>query len=137
MLIDKLPFESRAKNCLRNEGIVYIKDLLVKSPAELLLCPNLGKKTFENICEVLDFVKCEGRKEFSKWLQNRRSERRRFEERYRRNREKEDEQFAKERVEAIKRERYASQIVHYAKNRKLSDEEFEYLNKGIWPHEIL
>jgi DNA-directed RNA polymerase subunit alpha len=51
--IDDLELSVRSANCLRNENIVYIGDLVQKSEAELLRAPNFGKKSLTEIKAVL------------------------------------------------------------------------------------
>jgi len=51
--IDEFEFSVRASNCLRNEGIIYLGDLVQKSEAELRRSPNLGNKSVNEIKAVL------------------------------------------------------------------------------------
>jgi hypothetical protein len=43
----------RSANCLKNDNIVYIGDLVQKSEAEMLRTPNFGRKSLNEIKEVL------------------------------------------------------------------------------------
>ena len=43
----------RSANCLKNDNIVYIGDLIQKSEAEMLRTPNFGRKSLNEIKEVL------------------------------------------------------------------------------------
>ena len=40
-------------NCLKNDEIVYIGDLVQKSESEMLRTPNFGRKSLNEIKEVL------------------------------------------------------------------------------------
>ena len=42
-----------AANCLKNDNIVYIGDLIQKTEAEMLRTPNFGRKSLNEIKEVL------------------------------------------------------------------------------------
>ena len=43
----------RSANCLKNDNIVYIGDLVQKTEAEMLRTPNFGRKSLNEIKEVL------------------------------------------------------------------------------------
>jgi Bacterial RNA polymerase, alpha chain C terminal domain len=51
--VDELPLSVRAANCLRNDNIIYISDLVQKTEGELLRMPNSGRKSLYEIKEVL------------------------------------------------------------------------------------
>ena len=51
--VDELELSVRSANCLKNDNIVYIGDLIQKSEAEMLRTPNLGRKSLNEIKEVL------------------------------------------------------------------------------------
>lgn len=51
--VDTLPLSLRAANCLNNGNIVYIGDLLQKTEAEMLRTPNFGRKSLNEIKDVL------------------------------------------------------------------------------------
>src|SRR5712671_1119867 len=51
--VDELELSVRAANCLKNDNIVYIGDLVQKSEAEMLRTPNFGRKSLNEIKEVL------------------------------------------------------------------------------------
>jgi DNA-directed RNA polymerase subunit alpha len=51
--VDELELSVRSANCLRNDNIVYIGDLVQKSEAEMLRTPNFGRKSLNEIKEVL------------------------------------------------------------------------------------
>ena len=43
----------RSANCLKGDNIVYIGDLVQKSEAEMMRTPNFGRKSLNEIKEVL------------------------------------------------------------------------------------
>merc|ERR1712151_1321310 len=51
--VDELEFTVRSANCLKTENIHYIGDLIRKTEIELLKTPNLGKKSLNEIKDVL------------------------------------------------------------------------------------
>jgi hypothetical protein len=51
--VDELELSVRSANCLRNDGINYIGELVQKSEAEMLRTPNFGRKSLNEIKEVL------------------------------------------------------------------------------------
>mgnify|MGYP002784365887 CR=1 FL=1 len=51
--VDELELSVRSANCLKNDNIVYIGDLVRKSEAEMLRTPNFGRKSLNEIKEVL------------------------------------------------------------------------------------
>ena len=51
--VDELELSVRSANCLKNDNIVYIGDLVQKSEAEMLRTPNFGRKSLNEIKEVL------------------------------------------------------------------------------------
>ncbi|GAB4172307.1 MAG: DNA-directed RNA polymerase subunit alpha [Thalassobaculales bacterium] len=51
--VDELELSVRSANCLKNDNIVYIGDLVMKSEAEMLRTPNFGRKSLNEIKEVL------------------------------------------------------------------------------------
>lgn len=51
--VDDLELTVRAANCLKAENIYYIGDLVIRSEADLLKTPNLGKKSLMEIKNVL------------------------------------------------------------------------------------
>ena len=52
-LVDDLELTVRSANCLKAENIIYIGDLVQKTEVELLKTPNLGKKSLNEIKDVL------------------------------------------------------------------------------------
>jgi DNA-directed RNA polymerase subunit alpha len=51
--VDELELSVRSANCLKNDNIVYIGDLVLKTEAEMLRTPNFGRKSLNEIKEVL------------------------------------------------------------------------------------
>ena len=52
--VDHLELSVRSQNCLKNDNITYIGDLVVKTEADMLRTPNFGRKSLNEIKEVLD-----------------------------------------------------------------------------------
>lgn len=52
-LVDDLELTVRSANCLKAENIYYIGDLIQRTETELLKTPNLGRKSLNEIKEVL------------------------------------------------------------------------------------
>lgn len=52
--VDELELSVRSANCLKNDDIVYIGDLVQKTEAEMLKTPNFGRKSLNEIKEVLE-----------------------------------------------------------------------------------
>jgi len=61
MKVDELELSVRSMNCLKNDDIIYIGDLVQKSEGELLRTPNFGRKSLKEVQEILK----EG--ELAKW----------------------------------------------------------------------
>ncbi|RMF10517.1 MAG: DNA-directed RNA polymerase subunit alpha [Alphaproteobacteria bacterium] len=51
--VDELELSVRSANCLKNDNIVYIGDLIQKTEAEMLRTPNFGRKSLNEIKETL------------------------------------------------------------------------------------
>ncbi len=51
--VDELELSVRSANCLKNDNIIYIGDLIQKTEAEMLRTPNFGRKSLNEIKEVL------------------------------------------------------------------------------------
>src|SRR5437868_13908880 len=47
--VDELELSVRSANCLKNDNIVYIGDLIQKTEAEMLRTPNFGRKSLNEI----------------------------------------------------------------------------------------
>jgi len=52
--VDELELSVRSANCLKNDNIVYIGDLVQKTEQEMLRTPNFGRKSLNEIKEVLN-----------------------------------------------------------------------------------
>jgi DNA-directed RNA polymerase subunit alpha len=52
--VDELELSVRSQNCLQNAGIEYIYQLVEKSEAEMLKTKNFGRKSLNEIKEILD-----------------------------------------------------------------------------------
>ena len=52
--VDELELSVRSANCLKNDNIVYIGDLVQKSETDMLRTPNFGRKSLNEIKEVLN-----------------------------------------------------------------------------------
>ena len=51
--VEELELSVRSANCLKNDNIVYIGDLILKTEGEMLRTPNFGRKSLNEIKEVL------------------------------------------------------------------------------------
>ena len=51
--VSELEFSVRSANCLKNDNIVYIGDLVQKSEQDMLRTPNFGRKSLNEIRDVL------------------------------------------------------------------------------------
>jgi DNA-directed RNA polymerase subunit alpha len=52
--VDDLELSVRSQNCLKNDNIVYIGDLVTKTESEMLKTPNFGRKSLNEIKELLN-----------------------------------------------------------------------------------
>ena len=52
--VDELELSVRSMNCLKNDNIIYIGDLVQKSEGEMLRTPNFGRKSLNEIKEILN-----------------------------------------------------------------------------------
>ena len=57
--VDELELSVRSANCLKNDNIVYIGDLVQKTEPEMLRTPNFGRKSLNEIKEVLKAMSLE------------------------------------------------------------------------------
>ena len=48
-----LPITARSANCLRNENIVYVGDLVVLTESDMMRMTNFGRKSLEELRELL------------------------------------------------------------------------------------
>ncbi len=51
--VDELELSVRSANCLKNDNIIYIGDLVQKTESEMLRTPNFGRKSLNEIKELL------------------------------------------------------------------------------------
>jgi DNA-directed RNA polymerase subunit alpha len=51
--LDELELSTRTANCLKNDNIVYVGDLVQKTEAEMLRTPNCSRKSLNEIKKVL------------------------------------------------------------------------------------
>ncbi len=54
--VEELELSVRSANCLKNENIIYIGDLVQKTENEMLKTPNFGRKSLNEIKEVLEMM---------------------------------------------------------------------------------
>jgi len=54
--VEELELSVRSANCLKNDNIIYIGDLVQKSEPEMLRTPNFGRKSLNEIKEVLQHM---------------------------------------------------------------------------------
>lgn len=52
--VDELELSVRSANCLKNDNIIYIGDLVQKTEIEMLRTPNFGRKSLNEIKEILN-----------------------------------------------------------------------------------
>jgi len=65
--VDELELSVRSANCLKNDNIIYIGDLVQKTEAEMLRTPNFGRKSLNEIKEVLAQMGLHLGMEISSW----------------------------------------------------------------------
>ncbi len=65
--VDELELSVRSANCLKNENIVYIGDLVQRSEQDLLKTPNFGRKSLNEIRAVLDTMALHLGMEIADW----------------------------------------------------------------------
>ena len=65
--VDELELSVRSANCLKNDNIVYIGDLVQKTEPEMLRTPNFGRKSLNEIKEVLKIMSLELGMEVEGW----------------------------------------------------------------------
>ena len=65
--VDELELSVRSMNCLKNDNIVYIGDLVQKTEGEMLRTPNFGRKSLNEIKEVLSTMSLFLGMEIPKW----------------------------------------------------------------------
>ena len=65
--VDELELSVRSMNCLKNDNIIYIGDLVQKTESEMLRTPNFGRKSLNEIKEVLGSMSLYLGMEIPKW----------------------------------------------------------------------
>ncbi len=65
--VDELELSVRSRNCLQNDNIVYIGDLVNKSENEMLRTQNFGRKSLNEIKEVLSKFNLKFGMEIESW----------------------------------------------------------------------
>jgi DNA-directed RNA polymerase subunit alpha len=65
--VEELELSVRAANCLKNDNIVYIGDLVQKTETDLLRTPNFGRKSLNEIKETLGDLGLELNMEIDEW----------------------------------------------------------------------
>jgi DNA-directed RNA polymerase subunit alpha len=65
--VDELELSVRSANCLKNDNIIYIGDLVQKTEADMLRTPNFGRKSLNEIKEVLAQMGLHLGMEISNW----------------------------------------------------------------------
>lgn len=65
--VDELELSVRSANCLKNDNIFYIGDLVRKTEGEMLRTPNFGRKSLNEIKEVLTHMGLHLGMEIEEW----------------------------------------------------------------------
>jgi len=65
--VDELELSVRSANCLKNDNILYIGDLVRKTEGEMLRTPNFGRKSLNEIKEVLSHMGLHLGMEIEEW----------------------------------------------------------------------
>ena len=65
--VDELELSVRSANCLKNDNIIYIGDLVQKTEQEMLRTPNFGRKSLNEIKEVLSTMGLHLGMEINEW----------------------------------------------------------------------
>jgi len=65
--VDELELSVRSMNCLKNDNIIYIGDLVQKTEPQMLRTPNFGRKSLNEIKEVLNSMSLYLGMEIPKW----------------------------------------------------------------------
>jgi DNA-directed RNA polymerase subunit alpha len=65
--VEELELSVRSANCLKNDNIIYIGDLVLKSESDMLRTPNFGRKSLNEIKEVLSQMGLHLGMEISDW----------------------------------------------------------------------
>jgi hypothetical protein len=66
--VEELGFSERPANCLNNENVTYVSDLVQRTEAEMLRIPNFGRRSLNEIKEALAQLKlCLGMEDVPGW----------------------------------------------------------------------
>jgi len=65
--VDDLELSVRSQNCLKNDNIIYIGDLVTKTESEMLRTPNFGRKSLNEIKELLASMNLKFGMEIDAW----------------------------------------------------------------------
>ena len=65
--VDELELSVRSANCLKNDNIIYIGDLVQKTESEMLRTPNFGRKSLTEIKQVLEQMSLHLSMEIPNW----------------------------------------------------------------------
>ncbi len=65
--VEELELSVRSANCLKNDNIIYIGDLVQKTEPEMLRTPNFGRKSLNEIKEVLVIMGLQLGMEIPEW----------------------------------------------------------------------
>ncbi|CAL7961399.1 RNA polymerase subunit alpha [Alphaproteobacteria bacterium] len=65
--VENLELSVRSQNCLKNENIIYIGDLVTKTEVRMLQTPNFGKKSLNEIKDLLVKMKLRFGKDAQGW----------------------------------------------------------------------
>ena len=68
--VEELELSVRSANCLKSDRIIYIGDLIQKSESEMLRTPNFGRKSLNEIKEVLSSMGLHLGMEVNDWPPN-------------------------------------------------------------------
>ena len=68
--VTDLELSVRSQNCLKNDGIIYVGDLVGKKESDMLKTPNFGKKSLNEIKNVLENLNLNFGMEISGWPPN-------------------------------------------------------------------
>ena len=65
--VDDLELSVRSQNCLKNEGIFYLGDLVKRTENDMLRTPNFGRKSLNEIKAILQTMDLNFGMEIDNW----------------------------------------------------------------------
>lgn len=65
--VDELELSVRSQNCLKNENIIYIGDLVRRSESDMLKTPNFGRKSLNEIKSILQAMELGFGMDIAEW----------------------------------------------------------------------